>query len=223
MGDEVKERPEAVASKREAHRPSRRNEVIDAAVEVFSEQGPGESIAAVAKRAGMSQASIYYHFPSKDELLAAAVREISHRVGAAVSPPSDGRPLGIREAASSVWDWHKAHAAETRLLYAWAATGPPAVAAVRHEFVDRQVAIIRRRMRRPEKPSRLDDAVERLSAETYASMAMEVAYRWATGRPFAGVRSKERISDSLASVGARMTASPIDDHAAAETAGAPDA
>lgn len=52
-----------------------RARILDAAAEVFSEQGYGARLSDIAERAGMQTGSLYYHFDSREDL----VTEILHR------------------------------------------------------------------------------------------------------------------------------------------------
>ena len=58
-----------------AHRPSRRLQIIHAAIDVFSRQGYAEaSVEDIAKVAGVAPTAIYYHFGGKEELFNQALR-----------------------------------------------------------------------------------------------------------------------------------------------------
>ncbi|WP_330351053.1 TetR/AcrR family transcriptional regulator [Streptomyces sp. NBC_00582] len=60
---------------RAAHRPSRKQWVVEAATELFATQPPDEvTVADIAARAEMTSAAVYYHFSSKDQILAEAMR-----------------------------------------------------------------------------------------------------------------------------------------------------
>jgi AcrR family transcriptional regulator len=60
---------------RAAHRPSRKQWVIEAATELFATQSPDEvTVADIAARAEMTSAAVYYHFSSKDQVLVAGMR-----------------------------------------------------------------------------------------------------------------------------------------------------
>ncbi|TKG70972.1 TetR/AcrR family transcriptional regulator [Prauserella endophytica] len=61
--------PESKA-RRPAHRPSRRFQLIEAAVELFAVK-PVDlvTIAEIVRQAGMTPAAFYYHFPSREDLL----------------------------------------------------------------------------------------------------------------------------------------------------------
>ena len=54
--------------------------VLDAAAELFLAQGYGVSMDAVAKRAGVSKATLYAHFPGKEALFRAMVAEKCDRM-----------------------------------------------------------------------------------------------------------------------------------------------
>jgi AcrR family transcriptional regulator len=57
-----------------AKTPERRQQIVDAAVEVFSSSGFHKgSIRDVAEKAGLSQAGLLHHFPSKEHLLQAVL------------------------------------------------------------------------------------------------------------------------------------------------------
>ncbi|MER5176999.1 helix-turn-helix domain-containing protein [Streptomyces sp. NPDC002896] len=60
---------------RAAHRPSRRQWVVEAATELFATQSPDEvTVADIAARAEMTSAAVYYHFSSKDQVLVEGMR-----------------------------------------------------------------------------------------------------------------------------------------------------
>ncbi len=73
-----------VQSRSETHQPAAgserksdrtRERILDAAAEVFSEQGYSARLSDIAERAGMKAGSLYYHFDSREDL----VSEILHR------------------------------------------------------------------------------------------------------------------------------------------------
>ena len=62
------------ASKREQVREERRQQILDAALEVFSRTGYHvTNVSDIAAQAGVSQGTIYWYFDSKDELFQAAL------------------------------------------------------------------------------------------------------------------------------------------------------
>jgi AcrR family transcriptional regulator len=66
-------KPAAAGSERKSDRT--RERILDAAAEVFSEQGYSARLSDIAERAGMKAGSLYYHFDSREDLVA----EILHR------------------------------------------------------------------------------------------------------------------------------------------------
>ncbi|GAG16406.1 unnamed protein product, partial [marine sediment metagenome] len=60
--------------KREQVREERRQQILEAALEVFSRKGYHvTNVSDVAAQAGVSQGTIYWYFDSKDELFQAAL------------------------------------------------------------------------------------------------------------------------------------------------------
>jgi AcrR family transcriptional regulator len=104
---------------RAAHRPSRKQWVIEAATELFATQPPDEvTVADIAARAEMTSAAVYYHFSTKDQVLvegmrvfAAALREQMEALTEAHTPDSDIGPavtallawLGEHRSAATVF------------------------------------------------------------------------------------------------------------------------
>ncbi|MFE7839708.1 TetR/AcrR family transcriptional regulator [Streptomyces sp. NPDC057474] len=93
---------------RAAHRPSRKQWVIEAATELFATQPPDEvTVADIAARAEMTSAAVYYHFSSKDQVLseamrafATALREEMRAITEAQEPGSD-----IEAAVTTLLAW----------------------------------------------------------------------------------------------------------------------
>ena len=55
---------------RPANRPSRRHEILEAAIDLLAAQPPDEiAVSDIAAHCGMTPAAFYYHFTSKDEIL----------------------------------------------------------------------------------------------------------------------------------------------------------
>ena len=57
-----------------------RQKLLDAATELFAEAGTDVSLELVAKRAGLGIGTLYRHFPTRDELVAAAYRNEVERL-----------------------------------------------------------------------------------------------------------------------------------------------
>ncbi|WP_369055340.1 TetR/AcrR family transcriptional regulator [Kineococcus terrestris] len=121
--------------------PAPSDDLLDAVVALLAEEGfEGLSIRRVAARAGVSIGAVQHHFPTKDALLAAAMRRVDEQVSAQLAErvqraPTPGEalravaaglvPAGPEERpAAVVWLAHVARAAvhePTALAYrtAW--------------------------------------------------------------------------------------------------------
>ncbi|WP_239373432.1 TetR/AcrR family transcriptional regulator [Frankia sp. Cj5] len=86
--------------RRPAHRPSRRPDVIEAATRLFAMRGlETVTVADIADEAGMTPAAVYYHFPSKADILLEAMRSFSdafvRELDAQITgPAADDGPIG---------------------------------------------------------------------------------------------------------------------------------
>jgi AcrR family transcriptional regulator len=70
--------PESKAA-RPAHRPSRKQQLIEAAVELFAVKPPElVTIAEIVQHVGMTPAAFYYHFPSRDGLFQEVVNSFGN-------------------------------------------------------------------------------------------------------------------------------------------------
>jgi len=71
--------PESKAA-RPAHRPSRRHQLIEGAVDLFAVKPPDlVTIAEIVKHVGMTPAAFYYHFSSRDELFQEVVNTVGEQ------------------------------------------------------------------------------------------------------------------------------------------------
>lgn len=65
-------------SSRPANRPSRRHEILQAAIDLLAVRPPDEiAVSDIAAHCGMTPAAFYYHFASKDEILDEIVAEFA--------------------------------------------------------------------------------------------------------------------------------------------------
>ncbi len=70
-----------------------RSRLVQAATEVFIEEGYRASIERVALRAGVARQTLYNHFPSKAELFGEVIKQVT----AALLVTLDGKAEGLRE------------------------------------------------------------------------------------------------------------------------------
>lgn len=124
---------------RPAHRPSRRDDIIDAAIAVFARRGYVEtSVSDVANAAEVAVTAVYYHFAGKDDLYGAAVAKVLAAIDDVVAQaraddtPGDDASLG--DVIDAVWDWVDAHPDAATLVYVHGHAATRQAAARRQEF-----------------------------------------------------------------------------------------
>jgi len=88
----------------DARRTDTRERVLSVAATLFSERGyAGTSIRDISEVLGLSKAALYYHFKSKDEILAAMVEEPIEAIRGALEEPRDvTTPEGRQEFIRSI-------------------------------------------------------------------------------------------------------------------------
>lgn len=83
---------EAPKTRRSPKGQRRRQQILDAAMEMFAQGGyAGTSIASIAERAGLTLPGLLHHFPSKMSLLLAAMEERDHETGRLLAAETEGR------------------------------------------------------------------------------------------------------------------------------------
>ncbi|MCR2764330.1 TetR/AcrR family transcriptional regulator [Microbacterium sp. zg.B48] len=193
---------------RAAHRPSRRAQIVEAAISVFGAEGPAVPIALVARAAMVTPAAIYYHFPSKEALFTEAVALVAERHLALTRGAEDRDPaaFSMAGAVELVWKWAEDNPEPARLLYVWSGEGPDSARGVRAEFVRDYIHRVIRRIERG--PVAVDDvrhAEDELAARAYLQLAMSVSEEWASGRYRYGGLDRGHIVHALASVSQALT------------------
>ncbi|GAA2110244.1 TetR/AcrR family transcriptional regulator [Actinomadura alba] len=91
----------------------RRDELIEASLQLFSHRSPENvSIDDVAVAAGASRALVYHYFGGKQELYIAALRSAAGQLSDLLEPPTEGRPIDrLRISLSRYFDFVEDHAA----------------------------------------------------------------------------------------------------------------
>lgn len=91
----------------------RRDELIEAALQLFSTRSPEDiSIDDVAAAAGASRALVYHYFGGKHELYIAALRSAAMKLSVLLEPPAEGKPLErLRVSLKRYFDFVESHAA----------------------------------------------------------------------------------------------------------------
>jgi AcrR family transcriptional regulator len=178
-----------------AHRPSRRNDILDAAIRLFSRKGfVDASISDVAEEAEVVVTAVYYHFSGKEELYSAAVHRVFDSISAEVAKARGDDVPGDEESLDAVidavWEWIDTHPDEATLFYLQLPGATPQITTLRQEFEELHVQRAFGYIGSPpvrSRPSAARKAIETLSARTLVDLLISVH----TMRLADGVLSKE--------------------------------
>ncbi len=132
--------------RRRVGRVERERQILDAAVEVFSELGfRGASMDAVAERVGVTKPVVYTHFGSKDGLLLACVAraradllEVTSSAAAAATTPEDM----LRRGTFAFFDHLERHEPAWALLYCESTVAGEALEGIRAQQTDFIAALL---------------------------------------------------------------------------------
>lgn len=175
-----------------ANRPSRRLDLIAAAVELFSLQ-PSDlvTVADIVERAGMTPAAFYYHFSSREQLLEEVVRDFAvtwvatlERLLAAAHTPEQ-----LAEVAVGLVDEIETMEQVAKIFFLSGATAPVLVEQIRREARARLIKSAARTVERI-------DPKRKGVAATVNGLSMIVLYETA-------LRSRLSLDDSYRTLGPR--------------------
>ncbi len=94
-----------------------RDRLLAAALELLTERGPGFPVEALIRRAGVTKATLYYHFPSKEALIREALQREIQGMRRALRVPEAGSPEErLRRAVQGLADWAAERPQRLRLL-----------------------------------------------------------------------------------------------------------
>ncbi|MGN6445172.1 TetR/AcrR family transcriptional regulator [Amnibacterium sp.] len=80
---------------------ARRQEILDAAIEVFAQRGAGRtSLRAIAQEVGVTHAALTHHFGSLEQLLVQVYRESARRLEREAPTPGDVPPTEVMRLAA---------------------------------------------------------------------------------------------------------------------------
>ncbi|HEY7627537.1 MAG TPA: TetR/AcrR family transcriptional regulator, partial [Ilumatobacteraceae bacterium] len=127
-----------------AHRPSRRNDIVDAAIRLFARKGfVDAAISDVAEEADVVVTAVYYHFSGKEELYSAAVHRVFDSISAVVASvrgdDTPGDEASLDAVIDAVWDWIDTHPDEATLFYLQLPGATPQITTLRQEFEELHV------------------------------------------------------------------------------------
>ena len=192
------------AARRPAHRPSRRDDVLAAGTVEFVERGfASVSVTDIARRAGMTPAAVYYHFPTKEDVLLAIVGRTGDAISELCSDPLE--TTGPESAVTALIDrflaWLEAHPADARLYYQSSQGATADVETLRREQRRRQVAAL---LEGPLKPARASMSRTELRVVAIAVLVLfgEVTRLLSGGRP--AKRHRDAIRAEAVDLGLRL-------------------
>ncbi|NMH98200.1 TetR family transcriptional regulator [Pseudonocardia acidicola] len=194
----------AAPGARPANRPSRVDEVVEAAVRRFGRDGyAAVTMEDVAEECGLAVSALYYHFPGKDDLFHAAFRRVRDEVDAAVD--RHGPPVGgLREILGTVFSWARAHPERARLLWLFSVGTTPTIARLWDEFVARHVAGTARYRADAGEP----DPTERIAARTAVLAGNVAALHWLAGDLYPEA-TPEEMTEAVASMMERLLTAEV--------------
>jgi AcrR family transcriptional regulator len=167
----------AERSKNSAHRPSRRQVILDAAIRVFAHKGFADAnIQDIAAEAGVAPTAVYYHYTGKEELFDLALQRVLDQISAVVleARPSDapGDTAGLVRVIEAVWDWIEAHPDEARMFWFHVLGGTGQARMIRQQFEQRHTQRAFDYVDSAARPRSRRSAVGRHAAQTLAVRAL---------------------------------------------------
>jgi len=193
-----------------AHRPSRRSDIVDAAIRLFARKGfVDASIADVADEADVVVTAVYYHFSGKEELFGAAVDRVFTSITEVVATargddqPADSKSLDT--VIDAVWNWIDNHPDEATLFYLQLPGATRQIVTLRHDFeeihVQRAFGYLPANGRA--RPSAARRAVETLTARTLVDLLISVQTMRLADGPLSAEPS-ERLRKAVHTVAKRL-------------------
>ena len=122
-----------------AHRPSRRDDIVDAAISVFARRGfVDTSIGDIAEAADVAVTAVYYHFAGKEDLYGAAIAKVLHQIDEIVARiRADDAPAEsdtLDRIIDAVWDWVDENPDPAKLVHLHTPAATRQAAQLRREF-----------------------------------------------------------------------------------------
>lgn len=181
------------AARKPANRPSRRQDLIAAAVELFALQ-PSDlvTVADIVQRAGMTPAAFYYHFSSREQLLEEVVAdfaetwiEIVERLLAEAVADGD-----LSDVAVALLDEIEPMEQVARIFFLSGATAPVLVEEIRRDSRARLIRAAGKAVQKVNGTRKVEPAAQ------VNGVAMITLYE-------TGIRARLRLDDSYRTLGPR--------------------
>ena len=205
--------PSTPSATQPAHRPSRRSDIIDAAIRLFARKGfVDASISDVAEEADVVVTAVYYHFSGKEELFSAAVHRVFGSITEVVSAVRAGSDVAdtvtLDAVIDAVWDWIDSHPDEATLFYLQLPGATRQITTLRQEFeelhVERAFGYIRPSTKRG-RSTAARKAIETLSARTLVDLTISVHTMRLADGPLSS-ESSEKLRTAVRQLTRRLVA-----------------
>lgn len=176
---------------RQARAIERREHLLDAAAAVFAQRGYADAqMDEIAAAADTSKGGLYFHFPTKEALIAAVIGRagdiLRRRVTRAMTAAGSDPVLRAEAALSTLVDTLAAHRSLARVLAAERLGGSAAARERVAEIEDEYVELIAEELRNAlalGRLSRLDGPLDPdLTARAWVGMVRSMLSAWASGR-----------------------------------------
>jgi AcrR family transcriptional regulator len=181
-----------IVRKQPAHRPSRRDEIVDAAIGVFARKGfIDAAVSDVAEAAQVAVTAVYYHFAGKEDLFGAAMTRalasVDAVVAAARADDDPGDEDALHRVIDAVWEWVDENPEPAMLMYVHSSGATRHTAQLRREFDERHVNRAYAYLSDPEahRPE-VRQAVATLSLRTLVDSLIAVQHLRMVGGPLSG-------------------------------------
>jgi AcrR family transcriptional regulator len=187
--------------RRSAHRPSRRQAIVDAAVRVFAHKGFADAgIQDIAAEAGVAPTAVYYHYSGKEELFDLALQRVLDEISAVViGARPDGAPAdmdALTRVIEEVWEWIESHPDEARMFWLHTSGATSQARIIRQQFEQRHAQRAFDYMSTSQLPPRsrrsaaARHAAHTLAVRSFISTLIYVSVLRLEGGPLAGLPSE---------------------------------
>ncbi|KSU56784.1 transcriptional regulator [Gordonia sp. SGD-V-85] len=184
-------------AKRAAHRPSRRDVVVEAAMHLYSMRSIEDvTVADIAAEAQMTSAAVYYHYPSKEEVLLGGLRIFADQMLTQLRTEIDADPdASLGDVIISVLEWTDAHRAASLVYFVRSPGWSLSIEALRREVRLEMLAIFSAELRARD---RIASKAKQAAAATALSSLLEVsASSWLTEDVVLANLGRRRFSDEV--------------------------
>ena len=194
-----------------AHRPSRRDEIVAAAVAVFAERGfVDTALSDIAQAADVAVTAVYYHFAGKEDLYGAAIGSVLTSIDEVVANvrPDDGPVESdtLNRVIDAVWDWVDTNPQPARLMHLHTPAATRQAAQMRREFDELHVGRAFAYLRDSpggESAKKYRAGMATLAIRTLVDMLIAIHPMRMPGGPLSGC-SPAKVRDATKALAARL-------------------